>query len=431
MKEKSFDDLMRTTVLGVFIFLSVFTIFYFIKLLIFAYGDNEYVDFVNYYMGAKVIKLGLGTSLYNIQFQINRLSEILGATPNEQILLFRAIPAAALLFIPSTFFPVWVAYRIYLVLNLVTFIFIGKYFNKVLNDKYLGYLLLFSFLPIVRVFASNQLVIFFLVLYLAIYLALKRGNTFLVGLITGLFTLKLNIFIVVATFLLFFVKDKLKYVLGLSLSFGALLLVCLAISGVGFPLIYLKFVMETESATYGSLLGSYFSLQPFFVSVLGWAADSAVAVVANYAIFFISLLVVKHFAWKKAAAANAATETGETPVTTETPERTISLMILFSMLFGYHVFFYESVILIIPLVFLAKKLNTKGFKTGEKNEGINYLVLLLLSLGTLTAGFFEGLPNITKPLFLLMWLIFLLSGYNLDLFRNFFCNKNKNAKRKV
>lgn len=376
--------------LSVLIFAGIF-----IKMFVFTYGNNGYVDFVTYYMGASILKSGMGSLFFDLITQINFLTNILGFEPTVQILVYRSLPAAALLFIPATFFYHKTAYRIYLVLNLIIYLLIGKKVNKILNNKYAGYVLIISFFPIIRALINNQLGVFFVLLYFLIYAALLKKKIFWAGFLAGLVSVKLNIFVATAFILFLFIKDRKTFLAGVLLSFGLVFLVSYLLAGPGFPFNYIDFVIATESPQYGGMAHSYFSLQPLLLLIAGKIVGLKYLIILNYVLFFcVSLFLKKRFR-------------------NFSDDDLISLTVLMSVIFGFHVLFYESVILVIAFILFVKK-----YYIQKKEDPTFYIVLVFIHAGVLFFGFYPGLPNILKPLFLIFWLVFLLSGYNLDLFRN-------------
>jgi len=392
-KYKKLDSVRKFTTVW-FLFFSLVSVGLFIKMFIFTYGSGGYVDFVTYYMGASIIRAGLGGLLYDMGTQIYFLTSILGFEPTVQILVYRSLPPAALLFIPATFFAHQTAYRIYLIINMLLYSVLGRQFDKLLGEKYIGYIIVFSFFPITRAIINNQLGVFFILLYFLIYLSLIRKKYFLVGLLVGLVAIKLNIFIVTAFVLFLYIKERKKYLSGIFMSATLLLLVSFLIVGPTFPWAYINFVIATEAPKFGGTFHSYFSLQPLLMLFAGGLGVKKLILI-NYVCFLAAALLIK-LRFPKL-----------------TGDVLISLTILMSILFGYHVLFYESVIMVLVFFLFVRK-----FVLKKALDSTFYFALLLLHIGLMFFGFYQGLPNILKPLFLIFWTVFLLSGYNLDLFRN-------------
>ena len=104
-------------------------VFGFIYYLVFA-GNPQYIvgsDFISYLTGGQIVRKGAGRMIYDIKTQTEHQMDVIAPYSRETVLPFKGPPFLGLFFIPFTFFPLIVGFRLFAIFNIYSNN--GKIFN--------------------------------------------------------------------------------------------------------------------------------------------------------------------------------------------------------------------------------------------------------------------------------------------------------------
>lgn len=294
-------------------------------------------DFVSFPTGALLIKAGKGELIYDLQTQFF-YQQYLTDYARDWLLPFRSPPVVALAFIPLTYFPLILAYKLFAAFNLfILFLFTffsGRIFPKIKKFKFWPFLP-FIYLPSLKTIMLGQLSIILSLVLLFIYKSAKSKKSLLVGLLAGLIFLKPQYLIAIPFFFLL-VPDRRRFILGFLLSFSSLALLSISVSGVNSLLAYLPFAIQTEITTFGSRayhMYTFYSLLRF----LPFSLSSFSRFLINGVFYLLALLL---FAKRKRKLG---------------PDKSFILAILFSILFSVHCLDHDLSFLLIPIFILLNQ----------------------------------------------------------------------------
>lgn len=324
------------------------TVFYIGRSFVLGYTKSRFIDHINYLTGASIIKSGSGEKLYDIDFQKQQQYQLQEELIYGHMLPFRSTPISALLFIPNTYFSLSNSYRISILLGVLFLLISILLVNKVIQNKLLSSVLVLGFLPVVGTINQSQYTTLLLILLLTVYLFLKhKKDEFWIGLLIGLFVLRPH-FLVPAAGLFFLIsKNKKKFLLGIMITLCLSLMISIFVNGAGFLSNYFNFVIDTELEKYGSW-GYYFSLEPILKAALPTIYKLRYYLLINYCLFLM-LLYPLFILFKNLSL-----------------EIKLSVITVLILLFGYHVYTHDLVILIFSLSMnLISFRNSKNFVDWE------------------------------------------------------------------
>lgn len=272
-------------------------LFSFLVSVVFTAGLDKYAwrrDLVSFITGARIIVGGDGENIYNLDFQSEYQSKI--TTPNKLILLpFRNPPITAFFFIPLSFLSINNAYKIYVSILISVLVFISwlslKTFEN-LNNSY-WFVLPFIFNPSIVAIFSGQISVFLLLIFMFIFINLKKTNSFKTGLLTGFLLIKLQ-YLVIFPFVYFLIKDKKQFFFGFFISSLFVLIGSIYISGIGFFEEYLRMLILTENPLYGTKNTSMFSLFSSLSQIISTTKQNLLLLNLGLYLIVIWIFYTKH-----------------------------------------------------------------------------------------------------------------------------------------
>jgi hypothetical protein len=169
----------------------------------------ETTDFLNFYVGATIVREGQGRSLYQAETQQLVLKSILGHRVTEYYL---HPPFEALAFLPLSYLRIERAFVIWTLLNTALLgtlpLLFAEYVSFISRKPYLG-LLGFAFPPVIASLTLGQDSILVLFCISVAYLLGEKRRDFAAGLVLSLATVKFQIVLILALLLLFARKYRL------------------------------------------------------------------------------------------------------------------------------------------------------------------------------------------------------------------------------
>jgi len=335
----------------VYIYTSVFSFLLLLNIFSVGFRTSFYKtsDFVSYLMGARIVKDGAGKYLYNQAVQSFYQNRIVSYADRPFFLPYKTLPFTALLYIPFTFLSIIDSYRLSILFNLsllAVFVFLVKRYSKSL---FLALLATFSFYFIVPSILQGQPSVLLLMVFWILFVLLKGNKSLLAGILCALFMIKFQ-YLVCAPFIFIIVKNKFRFSLGFLFSVTCLMLLNFLISGPHFLSNYIFFLSKTENRMYGSWPLDMYSIQYGFMRLLGSVKGSILLSLVAY--LGAVILVIKQVKKKVAL------------------ELIFAPIMIFTLLFGYHVLGQDLILLLVPNILILTK------TIGKKNLNANLLTAL-------------------------------------------------------
>jgi hypothetical protein len=255
-------------------------------------------DFTAFLNAANIIKDGSGSLLYHINIQKRFL---FGLVSKPSPIVFKSPPTLALFYMPFTFLPFELAYKTIattlLLVATVSAFYMSRVFIEV--NKELVFLCTLFFIPGALSILTGQPSYLLLLVWLFVIKYLEGGKSFNVGVVIGFFCNKPQ-YLLFTPFLLLFVKDKRKYLLGFFLTVLLHVLISGLLVGFNNLLSYFHFLKSTEIYIYGSDPYSQISLSAllFNISVYVTALKGKEYVISAFFYFLAFLYYAKVYSPK-------------------------------------------------------------------------------------------------------------------------------------
>jgi hypothetical protein len=327
---------------------------------------NGYQDFTIFYTGARLLRSGEASHLYNLGAQY-RLQQTFTKVPIRLgPLPFNHPPFEALLFIPFTFLAYWPAYLLWTGLNLVMLaaivILLRMNFSEfaTMSPVALG-LGTTAFFPLVVGVMQGQDIILLLLFFVLAVVCLERGKDAAAGAILAMGLFRPHI--VVALIVLLAVR-RWRVLLGFAPVALILAALSVALTGWHGPVDYVRFVLHVESShMFGPQAAP--NLRGLISDFPGVTLSGPVT---GILIFAASMLVFVRAALR--------IKNGRDSVIFLS-----SLAAVTTVLIGFHAFVYD-LCLIFPaaLLLLSRTLAVDGAKDEAKVDAATLLLVLLLFL---------------------------------------------------
>ena len=252
-------------------------------------------DFLNYYVGATIIKKGNGNRLYDASYNYQVQSDVLEGTSLRNITIFRSLPSVLFFILPFTYFKVDTAYKLYMIFNVfllgVITLLSFKVFENIRKARSALGFAPWIYLPALFTLQRGQTSLILTLLLFLIYITLKKKKWFLAGFISPFMILKTQ-FIISLPFFFILAKDKKKFLSGLLLSGLTLLLLNLSLAGFDSLANYSSYLAITENPEFGSRLNAMFTLySSLATSPLSWFVEPAWFFAANGALYTLVLIL--------------------------------------------------------------------------------------------------------------------------------------------
>ena len=292
-------------------------------------------DFMALQTGAVIIRKGEAKSLYDVSLQAKIQNEIINEN-TIRLLPFRMPPPAAFFLSPLSFLGLVSAYKVFAVFNLLGLFFSVYQVKKLLKwHGFLPYLIAFSYWPAVSTIFKGQISIFILILFTFLFIFINKKRSFFVGVTASLLFNKPQ-FLLITPFLFGLVENKLKFLYGFLLSSVCLFILSVLLVGFDTMLRYPVFLYLTENPVYGSYMERYSSIFPLFLVIKErFFLSDTFPFLANT---FFYLTSVVYFWIRKGKSSLMLS---------------FSVGIVFTLLFGVHIWEHDFSILLLVVFFMA------------------------------------------------------------------------------
>lgn len=321
-------------------------------------------DFVNYFVGGEIVKEN-GRLLYDIATNKSFQDRLLEDFPARNINIFRATPLVAVFFLPLSYFPLVTAYKIFAVINfsvLVIFsLLITKIFKSLKKKGATFFLLSFLFFPTLQAISLGQISLILALVVFFVFKNLKDKKDFRGGALSGFLLAKVQ-FIFLVPFLLILSSERKKYLLGFLYSGFVILAISVFVSGPEWIIEYPKFLLATETPSFGSRLSGMWT----FLATLNELGLSA-SFLTNGAFYFSALAL--YFRSYKG----------------EKLDLFFASAVLLTLFFSMHLFSHDLVLILVPLLILLNKF-LKDKQDKKYLYVFSFLYFLPLAAYTLPPG---------------------------------------------
>jgi len=304
-----------------------------------------YPDFTIFYSAGKILRQGLGTWLYDEQTQFRIQQEFAaGVSIRQGPLPYNHPPFEALIFVPFTWLPYFVAYLLWDLVNLLILLalpFLLRPHLPVLQRIPAGGWLFVSlaFFPVFIALLQGQDIILLLLLFTLAFVSFKGNADFAAGCWLGLGLFRFHL--VLPLVLILLLPKRRRPILGFLLVALALGVISIAVVGWKETLSYPGYVWHLEQT-----MGHRRTVVPILMPNLRGLLDSMltpststvfrdiVSVLVSVVLMFFSA-----FRWKA--------------TNTTAFDLRFSLCVIVTVLAGYHTFAYDLSLLILPIALVA------------------------------------------------------------------------------
>jgi hypothetical protein len=291
-------------------------------------------DAISFLAGAEILKERGGEFLYNGAIQFAYQRKIVSPLPRTWLLPFRSPPIVAAAFIPFTHLGVHFTFFFMIFLKIAImaiFAYFGsKIFKNIKRSKL--FLLAILYFPFTSALVFGQFSPLLVLLFLFIFNSARQKKYYSAGALSGLLLVKPQLFLFMP-FLFFVIPKKKDFIKGLLSCSVILFLLNVYISGSAFLFDYPKFLLATETYSFGSRPYQMFSLFGTLKFIFP-RISNLVLVIINFFLYFVVLIYFQRFSKKFSL------------------ERTFAVGIILTILFSVHALSHDLVILLIPIFIL-------------------------------------------------------------------------------
>jgi len=284
-------------------------------------------DFEQFYAGGWILRLHMGSQLYNFATNVGVGVAHTGFSSN----MYVHPSFEALLYYPFAFLPFRLAYCAYCAFNFGLLYFVHRTLRPYLNalgstGSWLQGALYLSFLPIPHAIFQGQDSVLFLLLIALSFARLSEGDLLAAGFIAGFANFRFqNALFILA---LFIVWRMWKFVAGFLVSGSICVLSFAMVSG------WRSFIEYVKVLTW---LDGYLRMNSFMVSLRGVLFASGVSSKVSMAVTAIAVFAVA--AWRGRDGS---------------PDKRFLIAIVAMCLASFHMFVYDLAVLIVPILMLAE-----------------------------------------------------------------------------
>lgn len=300
-------------------------------------------DFLNYYLGSKIVADGNVKQIYDINYQLNYQNRLVNKDV-EKILPFRAPITTSYIYYPFTFLDPVEAYKMFVLLQLFTLSACIYILIKELELNLL-YIPLLCAHPIVIInILQGQpsiLLLFFISLSLLLF---KEKKYILSGIAISLLLIKPQVLSII--FFLFILLNNNKFRLGTIIGSLGISLINLLTYGKNFVKDYLKFLQFTDSPYYGSHIGASHTIK----SLLELGEFCLKVELSNYTII-VSLALIAAIGLFLGLKKRKGTIDSDSDVI-------YGLSVLITIPISIHLLNHDLVVLALPVAIIVSKLKT-------------------------------------------------------------------------
>ncbi len=341
-------------------------------------------DVISFLTGAKIIKEGKTEYLYDVNTQLEYQNAVISPDSKRFLLPFRNFPVTAALYTPLLQMDLKSSYTAVFCVNialLLLFHFVSvKAFPGLGNKKFLFLLPIFYY-PSVSNLIVGQYTPVILLIFLSVYLLIRKENSFWTGFATALLVLKPQ-YLLFTPFSLTLSKNRKQYVLGFLVGLMLFGTLNLAVTGSFKPFLdYPGFILSTENSGFGSRYYEMFTLYGLVKQIIPQAKNE-ILIIGNF-ILYVMFTVLTIYKIRLSRNSDALFISG----------------VLLTILFSVHALTHDLMVLLIPLYM--------GFVHGTDRGRMTSKILFIFPLVILVlSSSFQGSSSLGV---LFMFLVFFLT----------------------
>ncbi len=303
-------------------------------------------DVTSFLTGAKIIKEGRVTDLYNLDVQLEYQNSVIFPEYKKFLLPFRNFPITAVVYIPLLNLGLqnsYIAVFITNVLLLTVFTLLVLRTFPGLKKKVLFYFLPFFFWPSVNNLIVGQYTPVILLIFLWIYRSIRDKKNIVSGFATSFLVLKPQ-YLLFTPFAFKMSNNKTDYMKGflIGILLFVLINVCITRGNLTPFSDYPDFLLTTESSSFGSRPYQMFTLYGLEKQIMPKLKEGLL--LAYNFVGYLAILI--YIIFKK---------------TTKHLETYFSFGIVAALLFSIHALTHDLLVLLLPIYFLFNEKNSNGY----------------------------------------------------------------------
>ena len=362
------------------------------------FGVRGYADFSAFYTAGKIVQRGQGGLLYDrsLQRQVQREFSQAAVARNRELPYLRP-PFEALLFLPLTFLSYVRAYKIWVAISILLVVVTARFLRARIPEHppqpwWIYYPAYFSYWPIAYGWVLGQDCGLMLLLFALMMVQLRRGRDFLAGCFLGLALIKFQL--VLPLLFVLVLKKQFRMLAGFSLVAVPLAGVSLWVVGWNSFKAYPAYLWGMNRAPAAAAI--FPGMMPSLRGLLqGWMDPMHSSAILSLATGVVSLALL---VWA------ARHWTATAPRDSKVYLAGIDLVLVATLLAGYHMFSYD-LSLLLPTVLRAAHI---GLGHGELDRNTRRALLggataLLLTPLYFLLVSYNRVNLMALALFLLAW----------------------------
>lgn len=292
-------------------------------------------DYSAFITGAKIVKDGLASELYDVATQVS-YQETIVKFSQMKLLPFRYLSIVACVFLPLSYLDNSMGYSVFLVLNFMILTAICFFVSKFILRVHFIFIFVYalSLSPVFISLVQGQTSMILAIISIVIYYLLFNKKDGLAGIATAFLFFKPQYFLIFP-FLFILSRKKKRFLAGFSLSVLVVILLSILIQGWQSLLSFPQFLTITEGAEYGSRYWHMVTIVGFLRSL---NLENDFSLIVNLSLYVFSIyLFIKSY---EVAKFNTY----------------FSIAMILAVIFSIHSLQHDLVILAIPLAFWIKNL---------------------------------------------------------------------------
>jgi hypothetical protein len=297
---------------------------------------QEASDYIPQVVGAAIVRDGEIPQMYSLDTQMRYQGKYIASDKRAFLLPFRNLPIVAVLLLPLSFMSISLGYKVFMLFNLCLLAVCATLLVKGWKLRALTVTWLVSYFPVLASLALGQLDCLIIAVVALIYIALTKNRTYIAGLLTGLLLLKPQ-FVVAIPFLFLIAKDKRKFGIAATISLVTLAGINSFLYKGAFFHDYLSFLFLTQADKFGTKAAFSFSFYKLYKDLLPTFSIGRLFVI-NFVGYLAAVTVFYRITKEK--------------LFSERPVTLLTLTLLLTLLFAFHVQYQDLSVLGIPFVLI-------------------------------------------------------------------------------
>ncbi len=332
------------------------------------------IDFPEFYCAAKIILSGGGHQLYDVHAQQRFQMRYTGRVG----VIFNHPPFETLLYLPSALLPYTRGYLLWTIVSTLLLALAALLLTReagIFRDSGMVIMLCFVFAPLQLDVMQGQDDGLLLLIYVLVYIALRRGRLFTAGAILALGLLKPQL-VLPAFLILLIAQRRWKFCAGFAALAALLGLVSLAISGSAALLAYPSFVLSLSRVHLAGYHPGNMANGRGLISLLSLSSSwqALLLVGGSIALGWLGI----HAFGIRVGDSTTAFNSGQRGTTSSAAfDLAFANLVMIALLVSYHLSPHDLTLLLIPMALIARHLREAGIRRDPIRIAMILLLLIL------------------------------------------------------